>query len=163
MNHERTRKRFKPSKIKILFVGESPPANGGFFYIDSQMTNYMADVFSEVFNKNFSSTDGFLKFFKAKDCYLDDLSIVPVDNKNPEERKRIINECIGAFAKRLKKYKPELVVAVLKRIKDPVEQAVCKARLQVPVYAIPFPGNGHQNRFKSELLRILREHKKALR
>jgi hypothetical protein len=161
LNHEETRKGFKPSKIRVLFVGESPPTNGGFFYIDSLMTKYMADVFSEVFGKKF--TNDFLKFFKAKNCYLDDISIAPVDNKTPKERERIINECIDAFAKRLDKFKPKLVIAVLMRIEKPTKKAVCLAGLRVPVYAVPFPGNGHQNRFRSELTKILREHRKVLK
>jgi len=31
---ERLRKRYRPSPVRILFVGESPPASGRFFYQD---------------------------------------------------------------------------------------------------------------------------------
>lgn len=140
----------------MLFVGESPPANGAFFYLGSPMTKYMWKVFSGVTQADFGSRDEFLDFFKREGCFLDDLSHDPVDNvKNKSQRRSILDGCVNALAERMREYKPEFVVAVLKSIEDQVCRAAELANLQVPVYAVPFPGQGNQRRFVEELSRIL--------
>jgi hypothetical protein len=158
MDRELIRTSFRPSKIRILFVGESPPANGAFFYAGSPMTTYMAQVFEKVYGETFQSFKEFLEFFKGKDCYLDDLSYTPVDDPTitPRDRRQAIDGCVGALAERMKEYKPEHVIAVLMSIGAPVRRAANIAELQVPVHAVPFPGNHHQTRFIAELSEILR-------
>lgn len=156
MDRESIRRNFRPSKIKILFVGESPPANGAFFYTGSPMTNYMAQVFAQVCDKEFQSSNDFLSFFKTEGCYLDDLSYAPVDNIiSPRERRHAVSSCVGALAERMKDYEPEHVIAVLMSIEAPVRKAAQIAKLQVPVHAVPFPGQHHQTRFVAELSEIL--------
>jgi hypothetical protein len=156
MDRESIRRNFRPSKIRILFVGESPPANGAFFYMDSPMTNYMAQVFAQVCGKEFQSLNDFLSFFKAEGCYLDDLSYAPVDNLPPRERRQTVDSCVGALAERMKEYKPKHVVVVLMRIEASVRRAAYIAKLQVPIHAVPFPGQGNQARFVAELSEILK-------
>lgn len=157
MDRESIRVNFRPAKkIRVLFVGESPPANGGFFYICSPMTNYMAQVFAEVFGKEFQSVADFLSIFKAEGCYLDDLSHEPVDNLPRRERRKKIDNCVSALAERMKEYQPEHVIAVLKSIETPVRRAAHKANLDVHIEAVPFPGQGNQCRFAKELSKILR-------
>jgi hypothetical protein len=71
---EATRRAFKPQKIMTLFVGESAPASGDFFYYGtSAMTRYMRQAFEGAFGL----TDDFLASFKAFGWYLDDLVLVP--------------------------------------------------------------------------------------
>jgi hypothetical protein len=45
MDTEKVRMSYKPGNIKMLLVGESPPASGDFFYVRSMMTVYTAKVF----------------------------------------------------------------------------------------------------------------------
>ena len=159
VDRELIRRNFRPPKsggVRVLFVGESPPANGGFFYVCSPMTSYMAQVFAEVMGKEFQSLNDFLSFFMAERCYLDDLSYEPVDNLPRPQRRQIIDGCVGALAERMKECQPEYVIAVLKSIEAPVRRAAHIAKLQVPVHAVPFPGQGNQRRFVVELSEILR-------
>lgn len=155
MDRESIRGSFRPSKIRILFVGESPPANGAFFYVGSPMTTYMAQAFAIVRGKEFQSLDDFLSYFKAKGCYLDDLSYEPVDNLPRIKRQMAVNNCVDTLAERIREYKPEHIIAVLMAIAAPVRRAAGIAELQIPVHAVPFPGQHHQTRFRNELSKIL--------
>ena len=143
-NRQEIRKKFRPAKVKILFVGESPPANGGFFYVSSPMTAYMARVFANTFGERFQSLGEFLNYFKAKGYFLDDLSHQPVDNMPRQKRRRVLANSVAQFAKRLTEYQPGCIIAVLKSIEGDVCRAVRIANLAVPIHAVPFPGQGHQ-------------------
>lgn len=156
MDREAIRAGFRPRKISILFVGESPPANGAFFYVGSPMTEYTRKVFALVYGLRFDSLPEFLSFFKAKGCYLDDLSYDPVDSLRKPVRRRTVNGCVGAFAKRLQQFEPQHVIAFLKSIEAPVRKAVEVANLSMPVHAVPFPGQGNQRRFVAELSDVLK-------
>jgi hypothetical protein len=162
IDREAIRKNFRPAKVCILFVGESPPANGRFFYVSSTMTHNMAQVFEYTFAKKFNSESDFLIFFKAMGCYLDDLSHTPLDKLPRPERKRVVANCVPQLAERMKEYQPEYVIAVLKSIESDVLRASHLANLKVPFHAIPFPGQGQQRRFKAELSVILKSIWKEL-
>lgn len=155
MNHESIRRSFRPPRISVLFVGESRPVSGGFFYVDSPMTGYMQRVFSSVFSIKFRSREEFLEFFKAKGCYLDDLSLAPVDNGSRRQRRLIVDAGIGPLALRIREYQPKFVVAVLKRIAVQVRKAAQQAEFRGPIEAVPFPGQSHQSAFVRELSAIL--------
>ena len=74
------RQSFRPEEIRILFVGESPPVGGTFFYCgNSQMFNNMNRV---IGGHLFESTNNFLINFKENGCYLDDLVLSPVNKKS---------------------------------------------------------------------------------
>jgi hypothetical protein len=156
MDRESIRLEFHPSKVKILFVGESPPANGAFFYVCSPMTTYMCEVFSEVLGKEFQSPNDFLNFFQDKGCYLDDLSYEPVNHLLRTERRQSVKDGVVELAKRMEKEKPEYVIVLLNRIEDQVREAARQANLpDSSVYVVPFPGQGHQRSFVKELSKIL--------
>lgn len=155
MERDLIRQSFRPKQIKVIFIGESPPANGHFFYDgNSSMFRYMAKVFGNVFGPDLTE-DKFLQQFMTAHCFLDDLSYEPINNLTREERQIIANNSIEVLAERLKQYQPEYVVSVLMSIDEPVRKAVTLAGLQVPVFAVPFPGQGQQTRFVDELTRIL--------
>ena len=86
MDTEKIRISYKPENIKLLLVGESPPAGGEFFYVKSLMTVYTSRAFEGVFNQSFTN--------------------------------------VAAY----------------------------------PIYTLPFPGNGHQNKFIQEFSNILEKH-----
>jgi hypothetical protein len=80
---EETRSAFRPDKITTLFVGESAPASGDFFYYGtSGMTRYLRQSVEDAFGP----TDNFLASFKGFGWYLDDLVLTPVDKLGKPER-----------------------------------------------------------------------------
>ena len=156
MDTEAIRQTYRPDQIHILFVGESPPDGGKFFYVESQMTTHMANVIASVFSKSFKSAEAFLKFFKDERCYLDDLCLTPVNGLTEYERAREVNASIEPYANRIKKYKPQYIIAVLKKIEKQVRQSAHIAQFDdARVFAVPFAGNGQQGRFKKDLTLIL--------
>lgn len=157
---ENIRQEFQPDMIKVLFVGESPPNSGGFFYGNpgdfSPMTKHYQNVFENVFGETFASRKDFLGFFKSLGCYLDDICHEPVDNLPAKERKLAIVYSIDKLAKRIEDYKPEYVIAILKGIHGAVLAAVHISNHPVTVQSVPFAGMGNQKRFEAELREILR-------
>src|SRR5229473_291781 len=68
---EATRARFRPERITTLFVGESAPDSGDFFYYgNNAMLGHMQRVVDNALGE---SGDDFLTRFKAYGWYLDDL------------------------------------------------------------------------------------------
>ncbi len=158
MNIEELRKSYKPQKIKLLLIGESPPESGKFFYLESSMTTFTQRAFENTFKLSFKNHKEFLQFFKKKGCYLDDLSSIPVNRMPPLRKEEVLSGNILSLAKRLTSYKPEIVVIVLKRIERKVNEALDLSRIQCERYALPFPGNGYQNKYIQKLSKILKSH-----
>jgi hypothetical protein len=73
---------------KILFIGESAPANGKFFYVKSNMTTHTMRAFEKALGAQFEDIDNFHSFFMSRGCYLDDLSLVSVIGLERKERER---------------------------------------------------------------------------
>jgi hypothetical protein len=149
---EATRMRFRPERITTLFVGESAPASGDFFYYaNSAMLGHVRAAAELAFGQ---SSD-FLKSFKAYGWYLDDLVLEPVDKLSVTERKA---KCLGAqnsLADRIADYQPLAIVTLLLSISNIVDAAAIAANCNAPRFAVPFPGMGNQKRFKEEMARIL--------
>lgn len=158
MDTEALRKFYKPDLIKLLFIGESPPASGKFFYHKGSMTTFTSRAFEKVFDRVFSDTSSFLRFFQHSGCYLEDICLEPVDKSPPKERAMMLKDAIEYFSSRLKEYSPEAIVIVLKRIESHVKEALRKAKISCPVYTLPFPGFGHQKNYIRELRKILQSH-----
>lgn len=92
MDREVLRESYKPRKIRLLLIGESAPASGRFFYQKSLMTVYTSRAFEAVFGKSFPNESAFLDFFRSTGCYLDDLSVVPVNRMPRSLRERASKE-----------------------------------------------------------------------
>ncbi len=146
---ERLRHSFRPDRITTLFVGESAPIGGTFFYDgNSQLYRYMRAAFD--------GRDDFLTEFKAKGFFLDDLVLLPVNHLTPSKRFELHRKWQPSLALRISEYRPLAVVSMMIGIKEVVEGAVAMAGLlNVSHYAVPFAGNGQQLRFRQEMSRIL--------
>ena len=154
---EMIRQSFRPEEIRILFVGESPPVGGTFFYCgNSQMFNNMNRV---IGGHLFESTNNFLINFKENGCYLDDLVLSPVNKKSRAgESERGVHK----LAIRIKEYQPNYVVALLKRIDKYVKEALEISEVDAGYCCTPFPGNGQQGNFEREIKRIVPQLKNSL-
>ncbi len=72
MTSEELRRKYCPEQIRLLFVGESPPESGRFFYRrDSGLYQVVRDVFAAVAPS--VNDENFLKNFQASGCYWVDL------------------------------------------------------------------------------------------
>jgi hypothetical protein len=158
MNTELIRQSYRPASVLFLLVGESPPASGKFFYVNSNMTVYTARAFEKAYGKSFASTQDFLDFFKKCGCYLDDLSHIPVDALSKGQRGKCLRENIEGLAQRIHEVCPQVIAIALRRIESYVRTAINKAGCSSKVFVLPFAGNGHQNKYIDQLSFILKEY-----
>ena len=147
---ERLRHGFRPAAIATLFVGESPPAGGTFFYAaDARLYRALRAAFG-------GGAD-FLAEFRARGWFLDDLVLCPVNHKSIDERRRLHLRWLPSLAGRIAEYRPRVVVSLLLSIEEVVGEAVARAGIAgVRHYALPYP-NRQPSRFRRELALIVAE------
>jgi hypothetical protein len=154
MDTEAVRARYRPDRIVTLFVGESPPASGKFFYHGS-ITLAHAMKAAMTAAGLCDDEDNVLERFKANGWYLDNLVLGPVNWLERSERRRKWREAQDGLAARIKVYKPRAIVSVLKAIEDTVEAAAKAAGCDAELFAVPFPGMGQQARFHEAMAKIM--------
>jgi hypothetical protein len=75
------RLQYKPSNVRRLFICESSPFSGTFFYnANSELSRYTQDAFSAAFESEFADGQELLGFFKSRGCYLIDLRGHPINH-----------------------------------------------------------------------------------
>jgi hypothetical protein len=158
MNIEGLRQKYKPDDVRVLLVGESPPANGTFFYDRSLMTTYTKNAFETATGKSFPSNIEFFEYMKNSGFYLEDVSHVPVNEFVHQERETKLVEESERFAERVAEMNLEAVVVVLKKIEKIVRSSLKKVGCDAEFYVLPFPGNGHQTKYQAQLIPIVREY-----
>jgi len=131
---EELRHSFRPNEITTLFVGESPPHGGDFFYrSDSLLYRAMRCAFGEP--------EDFLADFKSRGFFLDDLVLTPINKiTNKKARQEIRDRAVNDLAERIRKYNPSALVVVMHAIEQSVREAAGQAGLNhLPVHVAPFP------------------------
>jgi hypothetical protein len=159
MTHEieRLRNRYRPANVRLLFVGESAPASGQFFYRgQTAITRYTRQAFERAFARRFVDDDEFLAFFQSSGCWLDDVSHVPIDHLPPRDRRAVIRGTLQDFSARLRSCSPTEIVVVLRRILPVVRRAADRTGVNAAVHSLPFPGFHWQGDFENGLVSILR-------
>ena len=158
INHQELREKFKPKKIKVLFLAESPPENDTFFFsAKGGFYNYTKQVFIELFEEEIEKYDDFLHYFQNKGYFLDDLCHDPKTFKEIRSNKNIyIKELRG----RLKLCNPQAIIITLKRINGLAHEAIEQSNISIKpelIFTLSFPGNGWQNEYKSGLRTVLND------
>lgn len=159
---ESKRREYKPLDTLVLFVGESPPANGTFFYCgDSNLARYTRESFEAAFDE-LGGASQFLEAFRDKGFYLVDLCRDRVNGLSKRER-RAARECgIASLVATIHELKPRVIIVVMKAIERYVAQAAEDARLTgCPRYVLPFPAQGHQREYVAQLTELLRRLEKT--
>ncbi|WP_157440029.1 hypothetical protein [Terracidiphilus gabretensis] len=145
---EELRQSFRPERITTLFVGESAPNSGRFFYSgDSSLFRAM--------KKAFGNHESFLQDFQHRGFYLDDLVLTPVNKLQNSERSRLRKEAIPQFAKRLIDYRPTAIVIVMRGIQSVVRDAMRIASVMYEPFCVPHPAFGNSIRFHIAMTEII--------
>jgi hypothetical protein len=151
---EALRGSYRPDRITTLFVGESAPVNGTFFYDgNNSMVRYMRRAVEAAL----PGTGDFLDRFRDYGWYLDDLVLSPINHLTPSARKAAWYGSCGSLAARIAEYQPLAIVSLLSGIKDIVSDAARKAGSKVSLHSVPFPGMGNQTKFHNEMIKIVPE------
>ena len=142
---ETLRERFRPKQIRVLFIGEAPPASGRFFYsANSGLYRAMRDAFRAVHPR--IDDENFLGLFKASGCYLTDLSTKPVDQLGYEARRRARGAGEELLSENLIRLQPEKIAPVLRAIANHVANAALRANWRGEIIELPYPGRWHRHR-----------------
>lgn len=142
---ERLRKRYRPNRVRLLFVGESPPASGRFFYqADSGLYRAVREAFVKVFPA--VAEPDFLASFRDLGCYLVDLCGAPVDRMARRQRQQICRDSEVRLSRLIKDFQPEAVITVVRSIALNVTRAQQLARWSGSHLVLPYPGRWHHHR-----------------
>jgi hypothetical protein len=151
---EKARTNYRPRRITTLFVAESAPAGGTFFYFgNGHLGRYLRRSIEEVL----AGEGDFLERFHSYGWYLDDLVLAPVNQLTPRERKAAHLGAAQDLQRRIAEYRPLAIVCLLKSIGTIVWAAASGAGFDGPFYEVPFPGNGQQRRFHLQIIDIIPE------
>jgi hypothetical protein len=156
---ERLRRKYRPARVRLLFVGEAPPASGHFFYQqDSGLYRAILEAFAIALPT--TRQHDFLKSFRDLGCYLVDLCREPVDRLTARQRKRTWLESEAGFAADLKRLRPQVVITVVRSIVPSVKRAQERANWGAPQLQLPYPGRWKRHRiaFVEQLVPFLRQN-----
>ena len=156
---ERLRRRYRPERVKVLFVGEAPPASGRFFYqADSGLYRAIRETFIKAF-PNLRDRP-FLESFRSLGCYLVDLCSEPVDRMEARSRQLLCAAGETRLSKRIRQLDPETVVVVVRSIGKVVRRAELRAGWSGVHVELPYPGRWYHYRaeFRLTLVPLLRSH-----
>jgi hypothetical protein len=93
---EAIRTSYRPQRITTLFVGESAPASGKFFYIgNTPLARHVERAMNEA---GLGGGGNLLDRFKSYGWYLDDLVLSPVNHRTPAERDALCWEARESLA-----------------------------------------------------------------
>jgi len=143
--NEHLRTRYRPRRVRLLFVGESPPASGRFFYrADSGLYRAFRRSFIAAIPA-LESTD-FLESFRDLGCYLVDLCGKPVDRLTTRQRRQACVDGEPGLGRTIKRLRPEIIVTVVRSIAKNVRRAQQQAGWTGTRLELPYPGRWKQHR-----------------
>lgn len=155
---ERLRRRYRPERIRLLFIGESPPASGRFFYRqDSGLYRAIRDTFRMI--DPWITDDMFLEVFQNSGCYLIDACSRPVDHLDLRSRRAACLAGEPRLTGKIRRLKPSLIVTIVKSIRENVRRAAGEARWRGPILELPYPGRwaSHRKVFHEGLIHHLQQ------
>jgi len=110
LSYDEARENYRPAKIRCLFIGESRPAGGTFFFNENSNLYYATkEAFELASGSRFDC-----KVFKELGCWLYDVCDVPVNNLGRSERRECIRQGIPGLIDFLHDNNPEFVFVVKK-------------------------------------------------
>ncbi len=147
-----------PPLVRLLFVGESPPASGRFFYnCDSGFYRAMRSVFQAV-DPSIDDSN-FLDVFRDAGCYLVDLCGQPVDRLVPAKRAAVCASGEPRLARTIAELNPKMIATLVRSIEPNVKKAATLAEWDGPFLHLPYPGRwiSHRKVFTEELVPVIRK------
>ena len=163
------RNKYKPRKVNLLFIAESPPSSGGYFY--AEKTIGKDHLFRETMKAlEFWPNDrpmrkgcdkrSMLNQFRSRGFFLIDTCEFPVDKLRPRERR--ISTIRGALTLpgRVDALSPDRILIVKRTVFKPAIQALsetCFAGRILNTEPVPFPSHGNQKKYRTMLRRLVKK------
>ena len=146
VKNEWLRLSYQPTKTRVLFIGESAPVNGTFFYrANSHLFHAMRNAFTVTGIGAGMEGTLFLDEFKNNLFFLDDLG------ETPDDAVQMANH----VGDRIRRHSPSIIVTLIKRISPIVRSVSDQIGYHGSLYDLPCPVQGHQRKFFNGLVDIL--------
>jgi hypothetical protein len=165
-HYDKLRSRYQPTRIKLVFLLESPPASGRYFYDPTgKTTEPLFAGLMRLIGKNPGAKEEGLAAFAGKGLFLVDATYQPVNHiKSDKERNEAVLKALPELIRDLKRTLPDhrtpivLVKANICRLLEaPLEREGFNVLNDGRV--IPFPSSGQQAKFHRALHELLSEKK----
>lgn len=155
--YENLRNHYKPDKVEVLFVGESRPQGGTFFYQgDSALYRETKKAFDEFFKEDIFALDS----FKNWNCWLYDITENPVNGLDDHKREAEIQFNMPRLIDTIETLNPRTIIVCKKKF---VEPAIRNSSIMgnyfegESIFFLPFPGQGNQRKYREGLVKALGE------
>lgn len=134
------RTRFRPDRVRWLFVGESSPAGGTHFYrADSNLFRATQTAFAQALGSEVPEGPAFLHWFRGWGGWLVDLADRPVNRLGPAERSTAVTAGVTRLAGTIRDERPAAIVCVKASIATQVRTAATTAGFTGTIVELPFP------------------------
>jgi hypothetical protein len=154
--------------IRVLFIAESPPAGGGYFYFEE--TGVRNHLFRETMKalglwaENRTMSAGvdkvpLLKEFQRAGYFLVDLSYTPVNKMQNRERTEVLVSNIPRLLNELEDLNPQRIVIVKATLFKLLFSRILETKFGPRLLnrgSIPFPSHGGQKRYRKEIRKLLK-------
>ena len=165
-SYARARNKYRPSKVNVLLVAESPPSSGGYFYAETAIGK--DHLFRETMKalklwqvdrpmRKGCDKRPMLKHFRSLGFFLIDTCELPVDKMPPRRRRLSTIQGASTLPNRVKELNPGRILIVKKTVFNPARQALNIAGFEDRILnkrSLPFPNHGNQRRFR-RMMRFL--------
>lgn len=159
------RVKYQPEKIRLIFVLESPPVSGNFFYDPSgRVTEPLFSAMMKLIGQEPSTKEAGLVAFARNGFFLVDATYQCVNHIKSEKQRNqtilsdlpeLIKDLKGISSSRQNTVKFVLVKAnICRLLEEPIKAEGMKVINNGTV--IPFPSHGHQNKFQESIRRVLK-------
>src|ERR1035437_2628396 len=154
---EQLRRHYRPEPVRVLFVEESAPAGGTFFYsANSRLFSATREAFSRV-GDDARDDAAFLARFQAAGCWVWDICSRPVNGLPAPQRRGLLEASAPRLDRLLLSISPRFVVSVKKGdVAQIVATAAYRARMPADrILALPFPVMQWREPYIRDLARFL--------
>ncbi len=160
----RIRKKYLPSKLNLLFILESPPVSGNYFYDETgKSTEPLFSAFMKFLSYSPTDKKDGLEHFKSNGYFLVDATYKQVNKLKGKIRDYTILSDYSSLIDDLETLSPKKNVPIIL-----VKANICRMfderltergfKILNKGIIIPFPSHGHQKKFHSEMSKVLSHH-----
>ena len=162
------RNKYRPNKVEVLWIAESPPSSQGFFYFEKTIGK--DHLFREtmkavgIWPENWTMSKDmdkrpYLSQFESKGYFLIDTCELPVDKLNNARRRQEIRTGALRVTSEVRALEPKNVLIVKANVFGPVRDELEKAGLGGRILnkqPIPFPSHGWQSKYRSQVRQLVK-------
>jgi hypothetical protein len=164
------RNKYRPTKVNVLVIAESPPSSGGYFYTEKAIGK--DHLFRETMKalelwpvdrpmRKGCDKRPMLERFRSLGFFLIDTCELPVDKMSLGQRRLYTAQGALTLPNRVKRFDPAGILIVKKTVFSPVRQALSMAGFENRILnkkSLPFPSHGNQRKFRRMLRRLVSQN-----